>query len=54
MKIVKRKDGYWITRVPDCCDCGPYEDKNEADGDREALQNTFDNWDDPTFWSGEW
>jgi len=53
MKTVKRKDGYWITGVPNCSDCGPYDDREEADGDREGMQNTLDNWLIHDYWTTE-
>jgi hypothetical protein len=41
MKLVKREDGWWITEVPDCDDCGPYGTKAEADDDRRGLDRYF-------------
>jgi len=53
MKSVKREDGWWVTGIPDCDDCGPYKTKDDAEETRRGLQRTFDNWDDPTFFTSE-
>jgi hypothetical protein len=53
MKLVKREDGYWITDIPDCGDCGPYATKADADETRRGLQRTFDNLDNWKFWTTE-
>ena len=41
MKLVKRADGWWITGIPDCEDCGPYETKKLAESDRRGLERFY-------------
>jgi hypothetical protein len=53
MKTVKRKDGYWITGVPECDIVGPYETKSEAEDDRVGLERTEKNMDKRAFWTCE-
>lgn len=53
MKSVKRADGWWITNVPECEDCGPYATKADADEDRLGLERTFANWDNRAFWTSD-
>lgn len=44
MKIVRREDGFWITRVPDSvAECGPYETRSEAVEDRDGMKAFFEN-----------
>jgi len=38
MKSVKRSDGWWITNIPECEDCGPYDTKAEAEDDQRGLE----------------
>lgn len=49
LKLEKREDGYWITGG-EWTDCGPYKTRAEADDDRNGLERTLKNWDDPEFW----
>jgi len=42
MHSVKRKDGWWITELPDGQECGPYATKAEAEEDRRGLKRTYD------------
>jgi len=53
MKPVKRKDGWWITDIPESEDCGPYETKSEAEDDRKGLARTEKNMDKRDFWTCE-
>jgi hypothetical protein len=53
MKSVKREDGWWVTKIPDCDDCGPYNTKADADDTKRGLQRTFDHMDDWSFWTTE-
>ena len=53
MKLVKKADGWWITGVPECDDCGPYVSKADAESDRKGLQRTFDHVDDHSFFTIE-
>ena len=53
MRTVKKADGWWVTGIPDCYDCGPYKTKDDAEEHRRGLQRTYDNIDDPTFFTGE-
>ncbi len=53
MKTVKRLDGYYITGILECDDCGPYATKADAEDTRRGLQRTFDNMDDWSFWTSE-
>jgi hypothetical protein len=53
MKSEKRVDGWWVTEIPECGDCGPYPTKGDADETKRGLQRTFDNLDDPTFFTCE-
>lgn len=65
MKTVKRKDGWWITDIPECNECevcedcgsqsdvGPYETKLEADDDRKGLARTNKVWDRRASWTCE-
>ncbi len=43
MKLVKRADGWWITGVEDCEDCGPYDTKAEAEDILRGLKR-FDKY----------
>jgi len=52
-RTVKQSDGWWVTGIPDCDDCGPYKTKDEAEEHRRGLQRTYDNIDDPTFFTSE-
>jgi hypothetical protein len=49
MGVARKQDGWWVVRIPDCCDCGPYKTKQDAEDTRRGLQRTFDNIDDRTF-----
>lgn len=42
MELEKRKDGWWITNMPDGGECGPYDTKAEAADDKRGLKRTFD------------
>jgi len=65
MKTKKRKDGWWVTEMPECnecevcenCgaqdDCGPYGNKKEADEDKAGLSRTEKNMDKRAFWTCE-
>ena len=53
MKIEHQTDGYWVTEIPECEPCGPYNTSAEAAETKRGLQRTFDNIDDPTFFTCE-
>jgi hypothetical protein len=53
MKSVKREDGWWVTKIPECSDIGPYGTKAEADEHKCDLKATFDNLDNWSFWTTE-
>lgn len=53
MKSVKRKDGWWITGIPESEDCGSYENKLEAEDDRKGLARTEKNMDKRAYWTCE-
>jgi hypothetical protein len=65
MKTVKRKDGWWITNLPECNECevceqcpscqdvGPYDNKSEAEDDRRGLARTERNGKRRDFWTCE-
>ncbi len=50
MKLEDRDDGVWITNIPECGDIGPHT-RAEATEIRAGLKRTFDNWDDPSFFT---
>lgn len=52
-KSVKRADGWWITGLSECEDCGPYDTEADAEKDRLGLERTFANWDKRSFWTSE-
>jgi len=42
MTIEKRRDGWWITRIPKGTpDCGPYDTKAEAERDARGMGRYF-------------
>ncbi len=43
METTRRKDGWWVTGVPECEDCGPYDTRAEADSNRRGLER-FERW----------
>lgn len=49
MKIEKRDDGYWVTAIPECGDCGPYPDRASALETKDGLARTFKYMDEPGF-----
>lgn len=53
MRSIEKPDGWWITGVPECEDCGPYATKAIAEEERKGLQRTFDNWDDRSYFTTE-
>jgi len=65
MKTMKRKDGWWITGMPECDGCevcencgaqddiGPYETKAEAEEDRKGLARTDRSGRRRDFWTCE-
>jgi hypothetical protein len=65
MKSVKRKDGWWITNLPECNECevceecesiqdvGPYNTKAEAEDDRKGLARTERSGKRRDFWTCE-
>ena len=65
MKTRKRKDGWWITDLPECnqceecedcgsqSDCGPYATKAEAEDDRKGLARTEKVMDRRASWTVE-
>jgi hypothetical protein len=65
MKSVKRKDGWWITELPECNECevcencgsqddvGPYDTKSEAEDDQRGLARTEKAMDKRAFWTCE-
>ena len=38
MNTEHRPDGWWITGLDDCDDCGPYTTHAEAEDDRRGLE----------------
>ena len=38
MQTTKRPDGWWIEKIPDTPDCGPYPTRAEADSNRRGLE----------------
>ena len=53
MKPIKKEDGWWVTEIPECGDCGPYPTKADALETQRGLQRTFDHMDDWRFWTCE-
>ncbi len=53
LKIEKRDNQYWVTKIPDCEDVGPYDTRGEAKEHQIGLQRTFDHMDDWSFWTSE-
>lgn len=53
LKIEKRDKQYWVTKIPNCEDIGPYDTRVEAKETCDGLQRTFDHWDDWSFWTSE-
>jgi hypothetical protein len=53
MKSIKKEDGWWVTKIPDCDDCGPYESKAISDEHIRGLQRTFDNINNWSFFTSE-
>jgi len=50
MDVVRGEDGYWwITRVPDTLDCGPYGRRIDAESDRRGMTRFFRYADEPGF-----
>lgn len=50
LKLEKRKDGWWITGLPDGYDeCGSYKTRAEADESRQGIQKFLDCQDKPGF-----
>ncbi len=49
MKIVKKSDGYWIKKIPDSEDCGPYKTKEDAEDTMRGLERFFKYQDEPGF-----
>jgi hypothetical protein len=49
MTIIRRRDGYWITNIPECQDCGPYERKADAEEDRRGLERFFRDGEKPGY-----
>ena len=53
MDVEQRKDGWWITSIPDSLDCGPYAAKAEAAKDRAGMVKFFKHEDDREFFTVE-
>lgn len=52
LKLEKRSDGWWITGWPQGFeDCGPYDNKAEANETKAGLERTLEHWDDRGFWT---
>jgi hypothetical protein len=51
MKSVKRDDGWWVTDIPDCQDCGPYDTKAAAEDDRKGMERTEKYGHKRSFWT---
>ena len=49
MKVAKKADGYWVTRIPDCEPCGPYGTKTDAEDTQRGLEHFFRHCDEPGF-----
>lgn len=52
MKIVKRRDGYWITDLGMAPDCGPYtgpDGKADAESDMRGMERFWKHADEPGF-----
>ncbi len=53
MKTVKRAGQWWITEVPGCLDCGPYETKDEAEDNRHGMERFVRHVDKPGYMTGD-
>lgn len=42
---------WWVVGDEEGGPYGPYDTKSEADEDRRGVQRTFDNWDEPGFFT---
>ena len=51
MDVEQRPDGWWIIEVPECCDCGPYDTKAEAESDMRGIARAIKYGDIPGFTS---
>ena len=49
MKVIKKPDGYWVTKIPDCEPCGPYATKADAEDTQRGLERFFKYHDEPGF-----
>ena len=49
MQSIQKPDGWWITGLPDCEDCGPYPTKERAEDDRRGLERTYRHHAEPGF-----
>jgi hypothetical protein len=49
MKVIKKPDGYWVTRIPDCEPCGPYTTKVDAEDTQRGLERFYKYQDEPGF-----
>jgi len=51
MKLEKRSDGWWITQIPECPDCGPYNTKDDAREDLNGLDRFHKHCNDRKFFT---
>ncbi len=49
MESVKREDGWWVTDIPECEDCGPYDNKGDAEDTRRGLERFYKHKDEPGY-----
>jgi hypothetical protein len=55
MKLKTKRLGrhWWIVGDEEAGPYGPYKDRAEAEEDRRGLMRTYENFDDPSFWTSE-
>jgi hypothetical protein len=53
MKPERREDGWWITEIPGCEDCGPYDTKADATDDMQGVKRFFKYCDEPGYLTNE-
>ncbi len=49
MKSIKKPDGWWVTDIPECEDCGPYSNKPDAEETRHGLERFYKFKDEPGY-----
>jgi len=53
MRTERKGTAWWITNIPDCDDCGPYDRKDDAEDDRRGLERFYKYHEEPGFIAGE-